>query len=895
MSPAGDPAPGDRVGPYTLEALVGAGGLATVWRARGPEGVVALKLLLRDRVTREEVERLRREYETLRRVDHPNVVQVSDLGIDRGQPWLAMEFVDGADLQQLLEQWEAHPPPDRGALAAGILRDVCEALEAVHSLGVVHRDIKPSNILIDRKGRARLTDFGGVKDEDAFETGLTVAGQLVGTVAYMAPEQITGDPVDARTDLYALGAVLYAVLTGRRPVEAETIPEFLARHLTETPISPAQLSPGLPPALCRVCERLLRKDPDQRLRSARQVLEAARARDERPPVRGRGSALAALDAALAELARGAGSALALEGPMGSGKSLLLEEFAARAEQTGVPIHTLTPQTAGLPEAGGLWLADELDRAKPAQIRALAERAARPGAPAVLLAWAADPAIAQRDVAAALHTLRAISESLPLPPLEEEDVVGWLRDRGLKPALAAALGRRVHAATGGVPGAVRAQTRAMVEAGWLARGPSGLSPAMAPRRLRELPLPLPSRQREAVLKQLRRLPPEDREAMDRLAVLGEETTSDLLEMIAPGSASLSAPGLVERRAEGLHQVLAFTSPSLREFLYARLAPERRLELHREIGRGLVARHRRRASAAGLAGRHLLAGGEPGEAWPLLAEAARRAARRGRGEEAIALADKALAARSEAEAALGEAARPLAAALLAIRGRARLEAGASGAGADLEEALALGGGPEAPGEEVAALAADAAQAALAGGDAARALALATAAMGSLSGEDRIAAMVTRAEALSEAGEAGDPETLATWEKTLSHARLEAPRLVGRCLLGRGAARRAGDPAAATADLEAAEALLRGTDERPLARCLLEWGLAERARGDHKKALDRAEEAETLARERGDLPLCARSGALRARSLGALGHSEEAREAAAAAEAIARALGRPGLVSG
>ncbi len=215
------PAPGDRVGPYQLQELVGTGGLATVFRAlrldsRGsvvsgdvPGAEAAVKVLNPARVLPEEVKRFTREYRALARMNHENIVRVFEAGVHQGYPWISMEYVAGTDLDTEIDRWKTEDPRDRWERVLKILRGLCRGLGYVHDLGLIHRDLKPSNVLLTRAGEAKISDFGVVKSGDSTQTTqLTMAGRLVGTVAFMAPELITDEGVDRRADLYALGAVL---------------------------------------------------------------------------------------------------------------------------------------------------------------------------------------------------------------------------------------------------------------------------------------------------------------------------------------------------------------------------------------------------------------------------------------------------------------------------------------------------------------------------------------------------------------------------------------------------------------------------------------------------------------------------------------------------------------
>ena len=276
--------PGDIVGGYRVRAVAGRGGMGVVYRADdlalGRQ--VALKVIAPQLAGDPRFrERFARETRIAAGLEHPHVVPVYGAGEEAGQLFIAMRFVDGTDLQGLLR--EGALAPER---AVGIVAQVAQALDAAHARGLVHRDVKPSNVLVANLGateQAYLTDFGLTRDAAAGD-GLTAAGEWVGTLAYVAPEQIRGEPVDARADIYALGAVLYQSLTGQVPFPVESELEALAAHLDEPPPRPSE--GGAPRALDAVVERAMSKDPSRRFRSAGDLGRAAVA-----AVEGRGGRL----------------------------------------------------------------------------------------------------------------------------------------------------------------------------------------------------------------------------------------------------------------------------------------------------------------------------------------------------------------------------------------------------------------------------------------------------------------------------------------------------------------------------------------------------------------------------------------------------------------------------
>jgi tRNA A-37 threonylcarbamoyl transferase component Bud32 len=261
-------------GRYQLGSLLGAGGMARVYVAtdRVLERQVAVKVLSPpDAQDPLFVERFRREARAAARLSHPNIVAVFDSGSDADQPYLVMEYVPGESLAQLLHR--------QGRLAPGraveLAIQVCAALAAAHAQGLVHRDIKPANVLVGEDGQVKVTDFGIVKASAA--TTLTGTGTVLGTAAYLSPEQAQGHPVDARSDLYGLGCVLYELLCGSPPFGsgADRSPVAVAtRHVREPPEPPSMRNPQVNPALEAVVLTALAKDPAQRYQSATDMQEA---------------------------------------------------------------------------------------------------------------------------------------------------------------------------------------------------------------------------------------------------------------------------------------------------------------------------------------------------------------------------------------------------------------------------------------------------------------------------------------------------------------------------------------------------------------------------------------------------------------------------------------------
>ena len=265
---------------YTVERRLGRGGMATVYLARDTvlDRPVALKVLAEHLADDDAFrERFLREARLAARFVHPNVVQVYDADEDDRGPFIVMEFVEGHTLADELKHRGRLPPAE----AVGIGIQVCAALEAAHEAGLVHRDIKPQNILLRPDGRVKIADFGIARSLDA--TRHTEIGTVLGTAAYLAPEQARGETVTPAADIYSLGVVLYELLTGRTPFEADTLPELLLKREQGALVPPRDIVPDVPIALERVVMRCLALEPQHRPASAAELARALEGGTDEPP------------------------------------------------------------------------------------------------------------------------------------------------------------------------------------------------------------------------------------------------------------------------------------------------------------------------------------------------------------------------------------------------------------------------------------------------------------------------------------------------------------------------------------------------------------------------------------------------------------------------------------
>jgi len=343
---------GRSVANFEILELVGLGGSGDVYRALdlSRQREVALKILS-ERAEPDAVRRFVREAEALAELRHPHIVEVYGSGVDQGLRFIAMELMPGATLRERLQGVAAGGGKLPWREAVSIARQVATALAHAHSRGIVHRDVKPGNVMFDLEGKAKLADFGLAHVSDA--SAMTRTGTVMGTVLYLAPEQAVGRAVDARSDLYALGCVLYEMVVGQPPFTGPSAVSVIYKHLNEQPPRLRQVDATLPPALETIVDRLLHKDPERRFPSADELVNAldllldgeteaasvpalqdvpANRGESLLPLAGRDAELAALSEALDGAVAALGRTVILAGEAGMGKTRLVRELARVAAE-----------------------------------------------------------------------------------------------------------------------------------------------------------------------------------------------------------------------------------------------------------------------------------------------------------------------------------------------------------------------------------------------------------------------------------------------------------------------------------------------------------------------------------------------------------------------------------
>lgn len=260
---------GMEVGGCRILELLGKGAMAAVYKAKhlGLNRMVAVKMLPSVSKDPMMVKRLLVEARAIARLEHPNIVQVYDVGFYRGYFFMIMQLLKGETLTKRIQEWGGSLLEDQ---ALAILSDVARGLEAAHGKGIIHRDVKPDNIILTEDGKAKIMDFGLAADAEGPDE---MQGLIVGTPYYMSPEQWLGHKADERSDLYALGVILYFMVTGRRPFEGDQVDRLMQQHLKVVPKSPQSINRECPDGLAAIVKKLLAKAPAKRYQSATELLE----------------------------------------------------------------------------------------------------------------------------------------------------------------------------------------------------------------------------------------------------------------------------------------------------------------------------------------------------------------------------------------------------------------------------------------------------------------------------------------------------------------------------------------------------------------------------------------------------------------------------------------------
>ncbi len=259
-------------GRYQIVEELGRGSMGVVYKAHDPQidRILALKVLRSDRITSPAfVDRFFKEAKAVGRLSHPNIVTVYDIGEDHGSIYIAMEFLQGVSLKELLGR-------ERLELSSviKICSQVADALHYAHAKGIVHRDIKPGNIIVDASEHVKLTDFGIAHIEDPEMASMTQAGEVLGTPAYMSPEQVLGRSVRGSADIFSLGIVLYEMLTGKRPFNGDNLTAIFNAITSDAPELPSRLRKDLPAELSAIVMKCLAKEPGRRFSTAGELSTA---------------------------------------------------------------------------------------------------------------------------------------------------------------------------------------------------------------------------------------------------------------------------------------------------------------------------------------------------------------------------------------------------------------------------------------------------------------------------------------------------------------------------------------------------------------------------------------------------------------------------------------------
>lgn len=663
MKPVSIPIP-DSIGPYQVLRPVAQGGMAAVFEVLDPQTGEhqALKLLTHRGLA---APRFRREYEALTRLDHPNIVRVFRYGVHESCPYLTMELLDGVPVQVHAKAQGRPGTPRRTAEVLRIVGKVAEALGYLHDRGIVHRDLKSANVLVLSDGRVKLLDFGTARFLGDTQ-GITRQGEFVGTFAYASPEQVKGELLDPRSDLYSLGALFYRLVTGKKVFEGDTPHAIAQLHVYQRPVPPIERVPVLPTEVSDLIMHLLEKSPDERPASARalvQMLESpgfqvADASERRQAglrslrLVGRDENLEALRATL-DNSRPA-RMLMVVGQPGSGRDRFLRAAVAEVRQRGwrvyggrfaggpgldalgevsesawssfsavqepelaesmMRLRALTARSGALTPEARAEVHDvlarvliarsredeapvvvsllDLHRASPAALEAvvsLRQRIREAKAPVLLLCSTTLEADLPGSVIRQRFPDGWRMELRPLDPQEVGELVGVLL--GSLPA-EPELARRIHRATGGMPGYVEEVVRAMIQARQVVSRTVGERVAWVDRSGGNVAIP--GSVREALALRLGALPLEHTRALEALAVVGGPATERVvaycldwpLEQVGAALDALEQQRFLRRIDAGETSTWDFTLGLARELVTEQTRACRRYVLRRRMAEGML---------------------------------------------------------------------------------------------------------------------------------------------------------------------------------------------------------------------------------------------------------------------------------------------------------------------
>lgn len=647
---------GELLGPYEVVRFIAKGGMASVYAAtdtrNGAE--VAVKVLRPLGPGAESRNRFRREFRSLSKLTHPNVLRVYEWGLRGERPWYSMELVPGLDLKAEIQSWRGMEPAERYTRTQGVLVQILRALDYLHDRGMVHRDLTPGNVMVRPDGVVKLMDFGVVKELGSELTGVH---EIMGTAAWIAPEQIAGGSVDARADLYSLGAILYTMLTGQRPFQARSLQGWLEKHLNEVPRPPRELDPRVPAQLSDVCMRLLAKEPADRFASAAHLLhllgdlEPADQSEQWPPrTVGRTEIRARLREVLSELERGGpGAAVLIQGAGGLGKTRLLDlaesgarrhglnVVRARASNDDQPFGLFNRVLAALspeevPEvvqetfSGSLGASRErypvlaafkpLLTARAPLVLILDDLQQVDGASLDMLEYLVRNTVELSEESIAFIMSQEVTEGVAsaleqrleqvealhihtLGPLDQSEVEELLLSLVREEATALPLAARLHLESEGSPAYLSDMLRTLADEGLLVRDRGAWKVSLDPSEITRSSLPMPASLRQALIERLHPLSEHARQVAISLALARRHLELDLLAELVelPEDATLeSLDELVEagiaseRQGDGSEQ-FELAHQRFRGVLLEQLSGEGLRALNQTLGEAIERYHRR----------------------------------------------------------------------------------------------------------------------------------------------------------------------------------------------------------------------------------------------------------------------------------------------------------------